>query len=244
MNELSAHWQLALAWLRDFPALWLVATAAVFLLADKAYRLSRHFPLCNPLLLSVAGLAVLLTLLHVPYADYFHGALPLHWVLGPATVALAVPLYLNLHHVRASLAPLSIALAVGGLTGIVSALLLGQLFGLSPASLISFAPKSVTTPIAMAISEHLGGLPALTANVVIITGIFGAVIVVPLMRLLGVRDLMVQGFALGVAAHGLGTARAVQLSETAGAFSGLAMGLNAVLTSLALPLILAVWPLH
>ncbi|WP_255990138.1 LrgB family protein [Chitinolyticbacter albus] len=243
MNTLAAHWQQAWAWLHDFPALWLVVTAAVFLLADKAFRLTRHFPLCNPLLLTMAGLALALTLFQVPYADYFRGARPLHWLLGPATVALAVPLYLNLHHVRASLAPLTIALAVGGLTGIASALLLGQLFGLSAVSLISFAPKSVTTPIAMAISEHLGGLPALTANVVIVTGIFGAVIVAPMMRLLGVKDLMVQGFALGVAAHGLGTARAVQLSQTAGAFSGLAMGLNAVLTSLALPLILAVWPM-
>ncbi|TJZ71034.1 LrgB family protein [Chitiniphilus eburneus] len=243
MVDPATHWHEASGWLAAYPGLWLVVTGAVFLLADKLFRASRRFPLLNPVLVSILVLIATLRLFNVSYTDYFAGAQMIHLLLGPATVALAMPLYLNLHHVRAWMMPLTIALVVGCVVGIASALALGQLFGLSAATLLSFAPKSVTTPIAMALAGHLGGIPALTANVVILTGVFGAVAGLPLMRLLKVDDAMVQGFALGVAAHGIGTARALQESETAGAFGGLAMGLNAILTSLLLPLILAVWPI-
>ncbi|UXY16252.1 LrgB family protein [Chitiniphilus purpureus] len=239
MTEARVVW----AWLQTHPGLWLVITAAVYLLADKLHRSLHRLPLLNPVLLTVLALIGLLHATGVPYGDYFARVEAIHLLLGPATVALAVPLYLNLHQVRASLVPLSLALLVGGSVGIASALLLGRLFGLSAASLISFAPKSVTTPVAMALAEHLGGLPALAAGVVILTGMFGAVAGIPLLRWLRVHEPMVQGFALGVAAHGIGTARALQVSETAGAFAGLAMGLNAVLTSILLPLLLAIWPL-
>ncbi|GAA5787002.1 membrane protein [Chitiniphilus shinanonensis] len=242
MVDPAAHWHEATGWLRAYPGLWLVVTGAVFLLADKLFRAGGRFALLNPVLLSILALIAILHGFGVSYADYFAGAQMIHLLLGPATVALAMPLYLNLHHVRAWLVPLTLALAVGCVVGMVSALALGQLFGLSPATLLSFAPKSVTTPIAMALAAHQGGIPALTANVVILTGVLGAVAGLPLMRWLKVDDPMVQGFALGVAAHGIGTARALQESETAGAFGGLAMGLNAVLTSLLLPLILAFWP--
>ncbi|MBE9608600.1 LrgB family protein [Chitinilyticum litopenaei] len=228
--------------LQTAPFLWLGVTAGCFLLAERLYARTRHFPLLHPVLVSIVLIVAILRLCGVPYQSYFSGAQLFHWLLGTATVALAVPLFDNLQRVRALLWPLLIALLIGGLAGMLSALALGKLFGLSPAVLVSFVPKSVTTPIAMALSQHAGGLPALTANVVILTGIFGAMIAVPLLSLFGVRSDIAQGFALGIAAHGVGTARAMQISPTAGAFAGLAMGLNGVLTSLTLALLLAFWP--
>lgn len=228
--------------LQTAPFLWLAVTAGCYLLAERLYTLSRHFPLLHPVLVSIVLIIVILRLGQVPYQTYFNGAQLYHWLLGTATVALAVPLFDNLQRVRALLLPLVVALIVGGLAGMLSALALGKLFGLTPDVLISFVPKSVTTPIAMALSQHAGGLPALTANVVILTGILGAMIAVPLLALAGVRGEIAQGFALGIAAHGVGTARAIQISPTAGAFAGLAMGLNGVLTSLTLALVLSLWP--
>jgi predicted murein hydrolase (TIGR00659 family) len=192
-------------------------------------------------LLSVLLLITLLHYARVPYPSYFAGAMPIHLLLGPATVALAIPLYANLQRVRDYLAPLLIALGIGSLVGIISGLLIGHALGLSPASLISIAPKSVTTPIAMALAQHAGGNVSLAAGFVILTGICGAVLAVPLFQLLRIDDEIAQGFALGIAAHGVGTSRALQMSETTGAFAGLAMGLNGVLTSLILPLVLSGW---
>ncbi|AOY00307.1 LrgB family protein [Jeongeupia sp. USM3] len=232
----------AFASLKAAPLLWLLVTGLAYLLAEKLYRKSGHNPLLHPVLVAIALIIAILGVARVPYPDYFSGARFFHLLLGPATVALAVPLYDNLQRVRSLLVPLSVSLFVGGVTGIVSALLLGRLFGLSWPVQVSFAPKSVTTPIAMALADKLGGLAPLTANLVIITGIVGAIIVVPLMRWLKVTGEIEQGLALGVAAHGVGTARGFQLSTTTGAFSGLAMGLNGVLTSIVLPVILAFWP--
>ncbi|WP_035052950.1 LrgB family protein [Andreprevotia chitinilytica] len=228
--------------LKTEPLLWLAITGLAYLLAEKLYHRSRHFPLLNPTLVAILIVMGLLLLSGVSYTDYFAGAKPLHWLLGPATVALAVPLYDNLQRVRSLLGPLMIALAVGGLVGILSALGLAWLFDLSWPVQVSLAPKSVTTPIAMALSAHLNGLPSLTAGAVILTGVAGAVIAVPLFRLIKVDGDIERGFALGIAAHGVGTARAFQISQTAGAFGGLAMGLNGVWTSIALPLLLTMWP--
>jgi putative effector of murein hydrolase len=134
--------------------------------------------------------------------------------------------------------PLLVALLAGSVTAAVSAVLVGKLLGASDATLYSLAPKSVTTPIAMGIAERLGGLPSLTAVLVILTGILGAVGAQGLYALLKCRDPAVQGFAMGVASHGIGTARAFQISEQAGAFSALAMGLNGLLTAVMLPMLL------
>lgn len=134
--------------------------------------------------------------------------------------------------------PLLAALLAGSLTATVSAVAIGRLFGASEASLLSLAPKSVTTPVAMGIAERIGGLPSLTAVLVITTGILGAVSARFIYRALGIADHAVRGFAVGVASHGIGTARAFQVSEQAGAFSGLAMGLNALLTALLVPLLM------
>jgi predicted murein hydrolase (TIGR00659 family) len=233
METLSRIW----VYLAQTPLLWLTVTVVVYWCAERLFRRSGQFPLLNPVLVSVAALVAVLALSETPYRDYFDGAQFVHFLLGPATVALAVPLRDQAHHLRRYWQPITLALLAGSTTGVVSALALGWLLGLSPETLLSLLPKSVTTPIAMGISEQVGGLPSLTAVLVILTGITGAVLGIPLLIALGLRDQPVaKGFAVGVAAHGIGTARAFQHSDQAGAFAGLAMGLNGALSALLVPL--------
>jgi len=164
-----------------------------------------------------------------------------HFLLGPATVALAVPLYANFDRLKKNLVPIAGGLVAGSLAAVLSALGIGWALGASRESLLSLAPKSVTTPIAMGIAEKLGGLPSLTAVLVVATGILGAVLARSTLNLLRIEDHAVRGFAVGVAAHGIGTARAFQVSETMGAFAGLAMGLNGLLTAFLFPLLVRLW---
>ena len=228
--------------LTNNPALWLTLTIAAYLLAHHIHERHGHSARTHPLLLSVAILLPLLLASHTSYAQYMESARFIHVLLAPATVALAVPLFANIAHMRAMLRPLLIALVVGGTAGILSVLLFGRLFGLPHEVLVSFSPKSVTTPIAMALAEKLGGDASLTAAAVLVTGIFGAVCAEHLFRCLRVRDDAVQGFAIGLASHGVGTTRALHISNKAGAFSGLAMSLNGIFTSLCLPALLLIWP--
>ncbi|WP_135504276.1 LrgB family protein [Roseovarius aestuariivivens] len=234
MTDLPDIW----SYLREGPLLWLTATLAAYLVGDAASRASGRNPLVNPVLVAMLLLAAILWGTGTEYGTYFEGAQFVHFMLGPATVALAGPLFKNLHHVRRTLLPMAGALIVGSLTAIVSALLIAQAMGVEGATLASLAPKSTTAPVAIGISEKLGGLPTLTAALVIITGIIGAVVVTPLMNAMGLRDYRARGFAVGVAAHGIGTARAFQVNETAGAFAGIGMGFNALLTALLAPYVL------
>ena len=220
------------------PLLGLTLTLLAYQAAHALYLKLGSHPLANPVALAVALIVALLTLTGTPYGVYFDGAQFVHFLLGPATVALAIPLYTQLPKLRAMAGPLLAALVAGSLTATVSAVAIGKLFGASEASLLSLAPKSVTTPIAMGIAERIGGLPSLTAVLVIATGILGAVSARFIYQALGIADHAVRGFAIGVASHGIGTARAFQVSEQAGAFSGLAMGLNALLTALLVPLLI------
>ncbi|SEO78803.1 TIGR00659 family protein [Salinihabitans flavidus] len=229
------------AYLSQEPLLWLTATLVAYLLGDAASRAARHNPLVNPVLVAMLLLTGVLYATATPYRTYFDGAQFVHFMLGPATVALAVPLYNNLHLIRRSLIPMFGALLAGSLTAVVSALVVARMLGVEGALLLSLAPKSATAPVAIGISEQIGGLPTLTAVLVILTGIIGAVVVTPLMTLLRIRDWRARGFAVGVAAHGIGTARAFQVNDTAGAFAGIGMGLNALLTALVAPWV--VWVL-
>jgi putative effector of murein hydrolase len=162
-----------------------------------------------------------------------------HFLLGPATVALAIPLHQHWGTVRKSLLPITAALAAGAVTAVVSAVGIAIAFGAPFDVLASLAPKSVTAAIAMGVSQEIGGNPALTASLVISTGILGAIMVTPLMNALGIRDFRARGFAVGVAAHGIGTARAFQVDPVAGTFAGIALGLNGLVTALIVPLLLA-----
>ncbi len=217
------------------PLLGLTLTLLAYQGAVWISKRCNGHPLANPVLLAVAALVTLLWATGTPYRTYFDGAQFVHFLLGPATVALAIPLYAQLGRLKRMAGPLLIALLAGSLTAAFSAVLIGKLLGASDATLFSLAPKSVTTPIAMGIAERLGGLPSLTAVLVILTGILGAVGAQWLYALMKCNDPAIRGFALGVASHGIGTARAFQISEQTGAFAALAMGLNGLLTAALLP---------
>ena len=224
------------------PLLWLTVTLLAWLAADGLARASDRHPLVNPVLLAIVIVASLLTLTGTEYRTYFEGAQFVHFLLGPATVALAVPLFRNWPLVRRNLLPMLAALAVGSITAVVSAVGIAMMLGVPRPVLVSLAPKSVTAGIAMGIAEGLGGEPALTAVLVIATGIIGAVVVTPLMNALRVKDYAARGFAVGLASHGIGTARAFTVDPVAGTVAGIAMGLNAVVTPFAVPFLVTLLP--
>jgi predicted murein hydrolase (TIGR00659 family) len=225
-------------YLQATPLFWLTATLGAYLAADGLARAARRHPLVNPVAIAIALLGAMLALTGTDYQTYFNGAQFVHFLLGPATVALGVPLYRNLELVKRNLLPMAAALVVGAMVAIVSALVVAKALGAPRAVLVSLAPKSVTAGVAMAVSETLGGAPPLTAVLVIATGILGAMAVTPLMNALGIRDYAARGFAAGLASHGIGTARAFAVDPVAGVFAGLAMGLNAVVTPALIPAIL------
>ncbi len=225
-------------YLSTTPLFWLTVTLGAWLAADAMSRAARRNPLVNPVLIAIALVAALLYVTGTDYQTYFDGAQFVHFLLGPATVALGVPLYRNLGLVRRDLLPMAASLMVGSVVAVLSAVGIAAAMGVPHNILVSLAPKSVTAGIAMAVSQSLGGIPSLTAALVIITGIIGAIIVTPLMNALGIRDYAARGFAVGLASHGIGTARAFAVSSVAGTFAGIAMGLNAVVTALLVPLLL------
>ena len=203
--------------------------------ALTVYRLGRKSPLLNPVLIAILVTVGLLGARNTSYERYFQGAQVIHFLLGTATVALAVPLYHQLQALKSALIPISISILVGSVSAAVSSLALSLWLGASTSTVLSLLPKSTTTPVAMGIAESLGGLPALSAVTVIVTGIIGAIAGLPLLRAAGFHDLREQGIALGMAAHGVGTARAFQIDITLGAWSGLAMSLGAIVTSAIAP---------
>lgn len=219
------------------PLLHLTMTLVAFQAASWIYEKANKNPLLNPVLLSVIAVVIMLVMSGTAYEDYFAGAQFVHFLLGPATVALAIPLYRQFDKVRASALAVLSSILAGSLTAILTALAIGSLLGASTDTLLSLAPKSVTAPVAMGISEQLGGLPSLTAVLVILTGITGAVLGPVVLNIINVKDWAARGLAMGTASHGIATARALQVNEVAGAFAGLAMGLNALATAILLPLI-------
>jgi predicted murein hydrolase (TIGR00659 family) len=225
-------------YLSTTPLLGLTLTLLAYQGALWLYRRANQHPLLNPVLIAVTLLVAVLTLTGTPYQTYFDGAQFVHFLLGPATVALAIPLYAQWARLRSMLAPLLVTLVAGSLTAALSAVAIAALLGASAESTMSMAPKSVTMPIAMGVAERLGGLPSLTAVLVMSTGILGAICARYIYRMLRIEDHAVRGFAIGVASHGIGTARAFQVSEQAGAFAALGMGLNGLLTAALLPWIL------
>jgi len=218
------------------PLLWLTVTLLAYLAAFWLYRRSRFNPFVNPVLIAVAFISALLLATKTPYPTYFEGAKFIHFLIGPATVALAVPLFAQMQRLKSLWLPLTIALVVGSLAAIVSGVAIAWAMGASHEISLSLAPKSATMPIAMGVSEKIGGVPALAAVAVAITGISGAIMARGLLNLLRVEDDAARGFATGLVAHAIGTARALTRSETAGAFSALAMGLNGVATAILAPL--------
>jgi predicted murein hydrolase (TIGR00659 family) len=232
MTETPEIW----VYLSQTPLLWLTVTLIAYGAGYWCFVKSGANPVVNPVAVATLLLMGILIGTDTSYEAYFDGAQFVHFMLGPATVALALPMLRHLPRVRVALVPLLAALIAGAVTAVLSALAVAAALGASRETLLSLAPKSVTTPIAMGISEAVGGLPSLTASLVIATGILGAVLATPILNLIGVRDWRARGFATGVAAHGIGTARAFQVNQLAGVFAAIGMGMNGIATSLIVPL--------
>lgn len=234
MRDLETIW----VYLSASPLLHLTLTLVTFQLGMWCYRRANLNPLLNPVLIAVVLIVAILFATATSYQTYFDGAQFVHFLLGPATVSLAIPLYRQFDKVRRSALAVISSVIAGSLTAAATAVSIGWLLGASRETLVSLAPKSVTAPVAMGIAEQLGGLPSLTAVLVIVTGVMGAMLGPPILDLIGVRNWAARGLAIGTASHGIGTARALQVNEVAGAFAGLAMGLNALATAILLPLLL------
>ena len=237
MTDFAEIW----TYLARGPLLWLTATLAAYAVGDALFRASGRRPYVNAVLIAVLLLALLLWASGTPYPTYFEGAQFVHFLVGPATVSLALPLWEALPRLRRAALPILAALVAGSATAAASALAIAHAFGVQGETLASLAAKSATAPVAIGVAEALGGSPTLTAVLVILTGITGAIVATPLLNALRIRDWRARGLAVGVAAHGIGTARAFQVHPVAGAFAGLGMGLNAILTALIAPYVLALF---
>ena len=219
------------------PAFALALTLAAYEIGRRLQEQFRSSPLVNPVLIAIILVGSCLGATGISYDHYFDDARLIHILLGPATVALAVPLYTHIEHIRRSALAIAATVCIGAATGAMSAIGLAWLFGAPDIIVKSLAAKSVTTPIAMGLSEQFGGLPDLTAVLVIGTGIFGATVTVPLFDLIRVECCRARGIATGVAAHGIGTAQILSISELGGAFSGLGLGLCGLATTALMPLV-------
>lgn len=227
-------------YLAEQPLLWLTVTLIAYMIGHYAFVRSGSRAAVNPVAIAGLILAGILVLTGTPYSEYFEGAQFVHFLLGPATIALAWPLYQNFARIRRLILPMLVALVVGSLVSVGSAVAIAYSLGAPQDVWLSVAPKSVTSPIAMGVADKIGGLPALTAGLVVLTGIIGAVCVSPLLNLMRVDDWRARGLSVGVAAHGIGTARAFQVSPVAGVFAATAMVLNALITALVASLLIAV----
>jgi len=219
------------------PLFGLTATIVTYVLAQAVYLRLNQAPWANPVLWTVLVLAALLTVSGTPYPTYFAGAQFIHFLLGPAVVALAWPLWQRRLEVRRRAGAILFAALLGGTVAALSVVGIGYALGLPTDVIMSLAPKSVTAPVAMGIAEKIGGIPALAAVFAVLTGLVGAVSGKYVFDALGIRSLATRGFALGTAAHGIGAARALQVDPDAGAYAGLALGLQVLLASFLMPLV-------
>jgi predicted murein hydrolase (TIGR00659 family) len=215
--------------------IWLPCTLVLYAGSSALYRRLGKAPAANPTLLSIAALVLILALLGVPYKAYFESVAILHYLLGTAVVALALPLYRNANRLHGRYLSMALALVAGSLASIFVGLAVAMLAHASASTVLSIAPKSATAAVSMEISRLIGGVPAVTATLTIMTGIIGAVGGPYVLTALRIHAPEARGFAMGVASHGIATARAFTESEVAGSFAGLGMVLNAVLTALIVP---------
>jgi len=216
----------------------LLLTLGAYSLAVTLQRIGGRSALLNPTLLAIVTVVAVLWFLKFDYNAYFRASQPVHFLLGPAVVALAIPLYRHAGLIRERAVDLLTGLGVGSLTGVATGLAVAWCFGVSRPALLSVAPKSATTAVSMAVSAQIGGIPPVTAVLTILAGVIGAIASTYVLDALRVRDPAIRGFSMGLASHGIATARAFQESDTAGTFAGLAMGLNAVATAVLVPIVL------
>jgi predicted murein hydrolase (TIGR00659 family) len=217
--------------------LLLALTFGAFALFKELQRRT-GWVLLNPILLTIALLILFLKLTGISYETYQEGGQLIEFWLKPAVVALGVPLYLQLEMIKKQLLPILLSQLVGCLVGIVSVVLVAKLLGATPDVICSLAPKSVTTPIAMEVSNTTGGIPSLTAAVVVLVGLFGAVFGFKILTLGRVKSPIAQGLSMGTASHAIGTSAAMEVSRKYGAYASLGLTLNGILTALLTPAIL------
>ncbi len=231
MNDVVQLW----VYLSATPLFGLTATLAVYVAASLLYERLERAPWANPVLWSVVVLAGLLGATGMPYETYFSGAQFIHFLLGPAVVALAWPLWQRRAELRSRAGALLLAALAGGAAASGSAVGIGWALGLPREVIASLAPKSVTAPVAMGIAEQLGGIPALAAVFAVLTGLVGAITAKMLLDAARIKPPAVRGFALGTASHGVGAARALQVHPEAGAYAALGLGLQVLLAALLMP---------
>ena len=231
--------QIAEIWvyLSGSPLFALIITLTAYQIGHFCYQKTDKSPLANPVAIAVLLVALCLYLVEMPYQTYFEGAQFVHFLLGTATVSLAVPIYRGIAALKDRFIPLLIALVCGGVVSIVSAVAIATMLGADAAIIGAFYPKSVTAPIAMGVAERLGVSPTLTAVFAVVTGILGAMLGSTILNLLGMKEWWQRGFAMGAAAHGIGTSRAFAVHPEAGTYASLAMGLHGILGALLIPLL-------
>lgn len=220
------------------PLLWLILTIGSYKLGIIIYEKSNNHTLLQPIIIAYTIIVTVLLVTEVSYEEYFKGVEIIHFFLGPATVALALPLYKNLKYIKSLLFPILITLVIAGIFSILIAVGLLWAFGAELTTILSMTTKSITAPIAIITSEQIGAIPSLAVGFVIAAGIIGALFGTLVFKIIKIKHDTSKGFALGVISHGIGTARAIEISEKAAAFSALAMGLSGIFTAIFLPLII------
>ncbi len=225
-------------YITNTPLLWLILTLGAYKIGIIIYEKFNKHTLLQPIIIAYAIIMSTLIISGKSYEEYFKGVEIIHFFLGPATVALALPLYNNLKHIKSLFIPIVLTLFIAGSFSIVIAL--GLLYSLDAnmATILSMATKSITAPIAIITSEQIGAIPSLAVGFVIITGIIGALLGNLIFKIINIKHDTSKGFALGLISHGIGTARAVEMGEKAAAFSALAMGLCGIFTAILLPLVI------
>jgi predicted murein hydrolase (TIGR00659 family) len=219
------------------PLFSLIVTLLAYQSGVYAQKLCGGSVLINPFLIAVILLVAFLKAADISYEHYMQGGELVGFLLAPATVALALPLYANLKSIRRSALAILPAVIIGSLTTSLSAMLIGYVLGASPALIVSLGVHSATTPVAIGICEQIGGMPPLAAAFTLLTGLTGVILFSPAMHVLRIKDWRARGLGIGTAAHGLGTARMLQLNETAGAYGGMAIGLGAIITAVIMPIV-------
>lgn len=222
--------------LRSSPLTGVLLTLAGYRVGLEVKRWSGNHPLAQPVLIAVLLIGPILWALGVDYEEYLTGGSLIAFFLGPATVALAVPLYRQAHHLRALAVPMLVAIPIGAVVSVATGILLVRVLGGDEELELTMAPKSATTPIAIQITDQIGGAASLVAVFTIVAGIVGAIFAPALMNVLRIRDRRARGLAMGAVSHGVGTSRSLHDDPTEGAFAGLSMGLTALATSLVVPL--------
>ena len=214
----------------------LALVVGTYVAATILYK-KTHLSVLHPLLTSIFVIIVILEFLDVEYASFQQGSHLIHFMLGPSVVALGYVLFEQMKYLKGNVVSILTSVFVGAIVGIISVIVIGKLMGADQSLIATLQPKSVTTPIAMGISEKNGGIPSLTAVIVVAVGIFGSIVGPAVMKVLGIESRIAKGLALGASSHGVGTAAAIQLGAVEGALSGLAIGLMGIMTAILVPVI-------